>query len=172
VGFARWRRRDPADPLRWICLGSAIATLLWVSTFNGWHGGATIAARYLIVVLPLFVLALRELPGDRTGRRLLLMLGVPSVLIMLCIAAVSPLVSEFAMNPLFGEIWLPFQAGALHPHVLPIRLQRLDPDPAWRAVSAWNWGELAGLSGLTSLLPWIVLVGAGSALVWRSARRP
>jgi len=170
IGFARWRRRDRADPLLWVCLGSSVATLVWVSTFNGWHGGATVSARYLIVVLPLFALALRELPRDRRGRRLLLTLAVPSLLIMLAIAAVSPLVGEYAMNPLYSEIWLRFWAGALHPHVLAIRLQALDPNPAWRAITAWNWGDLLGLPGLTRLLPWIALVATGSTIACLSAR--
>jgi len=169
VGFRRWWRRAPNDPTLWICLGSAVATLLWVSTFNGWHGGASVSARYLIVILPLVALALREVPDAGRERRALIALAVPSVATMLAIAAVSPLVSEFALNPLFGDIWPRFLAGDLHPHTLAIRLQKLDANPGWRTVAVWNWGDLAGLSGLTRVLPWIGLVIAGSLIACRLA---
>jgi hypothetical protein len=171
LGFARWRRRDPTDPLLWLCAVSSVATLVWVASFNGWHGGATVSARYLIVVLPLAALALRELPMDRRGRRLLAVLAVPSVLAMLAIAAVSPLVGEWHLNPFIGDVIPDFLRGALHPHDLAIRLQRLSPIGDWRALSAWNWGDLAGLPGSWRLVPWILLVVAGSALALRSARQ-
>ena len=172
AGFVYWRRRAPSDPLYWVCLGSSVMTLLWVSTFNGWHGGASIAARYLIVVLPLVALALRELPAGRAGLAVLVVAAVPSVLHMLAIAAVSPLVREEALNPLFGELLPRFLDGQLHPHVLPIRLQGLDPNvEAWGRMAAWNWGDFLGLRGLARVLPWCGLVATGSALACLGARR-
>jgi hypothetical protein len=172
AGFLLWRRRTPSDPLLGVCLGSAIVTLLWVSTFNGWHGGATVAGRYLIVVLPLVALALRELPASRAGLAALVVLAVPSLLNMLAIAAVSPLVKEDSLNPLFGEVLPGFFEGRLHPHVLPLRLQGLDQDvAAWGRMAAWNWGDFLGLRGLTRVLPWCALVATGSALACLSGRR-
>jgi hypothetical protein len=171
VGFVRWRRRDPGDAMLWLCGGSFLATLVWVSTFNGWHGGATVSARYLIVVLPLAALALRELPGDRAGRRLLAVLAVPSLLMMLAIAAVSPLVTEWHLNPLFGEVLPRFLSATLHPHALPVRLQGVHPEfRAWQEWSGWNWGDLLGLTGSIRLVPWLVLVSVTSALSCISAR--
>ncbi len=169
IGFRRWWRRAPEDPTLWICLGSSVATLLWVSTFNGWHGGASVSPRYLIVVLPLVALALREVSDTARERWTLAALAVPSVATMLAIAAVSPLVGEFVLNPLFGEIWPQFLTGHLHPHVLPIRLQDLDADVGWRAAAAWNWGDLVGLSGLLRVTPWVALAGSGSFLACRLA---
>ncbi len=172
AGFVAWRRRAPSDPLFWLCLGSAFATLLWVSTFNGWHGGATIAARYLIVVVPLVALALRELPADRAGLAVLAVAAAPSLLNMLAIAAVSPLVREEALNPLFGEVLPGFLDGRLHPHVLPIRLQGLDPDvSAWGRMAAWNWGDFVGLRGVNRVLPWCVLVATGVVACVSGVRR-
>ena len=171
LGFVRWRRRDRSDALFWLATGCSLATLLWVSTFNGWHGGSTVSARYLIVVLPLMMLGIAEFAEDVRSRWLLALLALPSLVGMLAIAAVNPLVSEWHLNPFLGEIMRQFVDGTLHPRVIPIRLQGLGADQAWRAYSAWNWGDWLGLSGLVRLAPWVVLVGAGSTLALLSARR-
>ncbi len=171
AGFVYWRRRAPSDPLLVLCLWSSVVTLLWVATFNGWHGGATIVPRYLIVVLPLVTLALRDVPATRAGLTAIVALAVPSVLIMLAITAVSPLIGETFLNPL-GDVLPRFLKGAFHPRALPIRLQRLDPDvELWGTMAVWNWGDLLGLHGRARLLPWCVLVAAGSTIACLSARR-
>jgi hypothetical protein len=171
-GFARWHRRDRRDPLLWACVAGFAGNVLWVASFNGWHGGATACARYLLVALPLVVLAWRELPASRAAAILLTTSGAISMINMLAVAAVSPLVDERVLNPLYGETLRRFVEGDLHPLVLPIRLQHLLPDLVrWRLTTAWNWGDLMGLSGLSRIVPWIVLVGTFGTCAWLSVRR-
>ena len=171
LGGLRWWRKAPRDPSFWICALGFLATLLWVASFNGWHGGASVCARYLIVAIPLLIWALVELIDDREMRHLLGVLGLISAFNMLAVAAVSPLADARSYNPLFQESYRGLWSGALHPYPLPIRLQELDPEfPHHASGNAWSWGELLGLGGVARLIPWLALVALGITLSYRAAR--
>jgi hypothetical protein len=173
AGLCLWCRRDAANPLPWLCLGGLAGTVVWVATFNGWHGGGTVAARYLMVALPLLAIGLRELPAGRGATTALAAVGLFSVVNMLAIAAVTPLVDEQVSNPLYGETFARFSAGDLHPRAFPIRLLQLRPDfDQWTLATVWNWGDFLGLTGLWRVLPWALLVGTTSAAALRTASSP
>ncbi|NRA32738.1 MAG: hypothetical protein HRU17_05295 [Polyangiaceae bacterium] len=167
-GFFRWYGRNARDPLLWVCAGVASSYLLANSTFNGWHGGATVSARYLISSMPFWLLALKELPATRSARGLLVALGAWSAVNMLAIAAVNPLQPEKLPNPLYGTTYELFLAGHLTPFGRELRTIVYHADwPAYKIWTMFNWGQLMGLHGMTSLLPlFAMLATLGGAAVW------
>jgi hypothetical protein len=172
AGFAVWMRRERRDVALWGSLGAAVLTVLLVASFNGWHGGATVCARYLIVVLPLLGRGLVELPSGRVASAVLGVLGAGSVLNMLAVASVSPLAPDELESPLTAFTYRHFFAGELHPVPLPIRLQQLHPSfEKWQELTVWNFGDVLGLEGLARLVPLVLLVAAASAVAVRAARR-
>jgi hypothetical protein len=172
-GYVFWWRRSPRDPVLWLGLCVCVASLLWLSTFNGWHGGATVCARYLIVSLPLLLLGLSELPCNRLSRALVAVLGAASSLSMLAVATVSPLAPERLPNPLFNETFPRFFAGEHHPYVLPLRLTRLHPDfEQWSAVTVWNGGDIVGLGGAWRIAPLLVIALGLVGVLWCLVRKP
>lgn len=171
VGLGFWAVRTRRDPLLWLCASVPMAATLAVSSFNGWHGGATVCQRYLIAFLPFFVLPAKEIPWNRAWCVAGGVLGAVSVLNMLAVAAVSPIGISVDANPLYGVTYRLFLSGELGLHVGALHLHDLRPDwPELRALSSWNWGRLAGLEGLPSLAPLALAWGALGAVLWRSTR--
>jgi hypothetical protein len=172
LGLVLWGRRNRRDLLLWIIVLASVATLLEVASFNGWHGGATVCARYLIPTIPLLMLGLRELPKSRWATVTLFTCAVPSLFHMLALAAVSPIVPDKMRAPLYREIIPRLLLGDLHPYPFPIRLQLLHPEfVLWQRITVWNWGDVLGLSGASRLLPLVAIVGAGSAALWWATQR-
>ncbi|HEX7477112.1 MAG TPA: hypothetical protein VF331_04860 [Polyangiales bacterium] len=169
VGFVHWWRRSPRDPWLWSCLLTSLAASLTVAGFNGWHGGSTVCARYLLPFVPIAFFAAKELPSTRTGSALALLLGGLSVCNMLAVAAVSPLCPDKDRNPLYGYTYDLFFQGKLAPYDLSIRLLRYGPHwSAVRGFTTWNLGELLGLTGLWTLLPLLVLWLAAAVVLVRA----
>ncbi len=179
IGWVCWARRRPRDPMLWLTLGTATAYLLINASFNGWHGGWTVGARYQIAVLPLWVLAFKEMivpAWSRRWSRLALAAALlVSVFNMTAVAAVSPTspyqpgkAGDKALNPIYLGTYDAFFQGRLSPlkHSVtrkgPVRLR------------ACNAGELLGLKGLWSLLPLgVIMIGGGILLGrWASSASP
>lgn len=169
VGFAQWIRRSSHEPLPWLCLGASLAYLLANASFNGWHGGATVGARYLICALPFLVLGLCGLAWSRNMTWAFALLFAVSALNMLAIAAINPTAPDELTNPLYGYTYALFLDGKLSPYPFGIKLLMLHPDwKQWSEFAMWNVGELLGLPGLWSLLP--LGLGTGTiAFMVRSA---
>lgn len=175
LGFAFWIRRDRKDPLLWGSLAVVLATLWLAASFNGWHGGATVCARYLIPCLPLLALGLKELPAPIWSWPVAAAISSWSFVNMLAIAAVNPLVDQRASNPLYRNIYGMFAEGKLAGHRFPARLQAVSPEAGVSTTT--NLGALLGLEGRLQLLPLLVclavlLAVAGKVLAapahWRS----
>ena len=169
VGIGSWWRRTPRDPWLWTHLGAWLSALLAVACFNGWHGGASVCARYMLPFLPLLLVALRELDWTRRNALLALGLGGLSVFNMLAIAAVNPLCPDAHPNPLYDYTYGMLFAGHVAPYPFPIRLLQLDPH--WhelRQWAMWNWGEWLGLRGASSLLPLLAAWLLGAIALWSS----
>ena len=172
AGFGFWVRRERRDVGLWGSLGTVVLTLLLVASFNGWHGGATVCARYLIVVLPLLARGLAELPSGRITSAVLGVLAAGSVLNMLAVASVGPLAPDELDSPLTAFTYHHFLAGELHPFPLPIRLQQLHPSfQKWQELTVWNFGDVLGFDGLARVVPLVLLVAAASAVAIMAARR-
>jgi hypothetical protein len=90
IGLVSWLRRRPADRLAWLCLLTIGGLLALNASFNGWHGGTVVCARYQILALPFWVLCLKELPWRGMWRPAAAVLVGVSAFNMLAVAAVSP----------------------------------------------------------------------------------
>jgi hypothetical protein len=172
VGFFYWIKRAPREPLPYVCLVCSIAYLAANASFNGWHGGSSVGARYLICTLPFLGLALAALPRSAVVTWFALGLTSLSIFNMLAIAAVSPL-APTNPNPLYGLTYAFFFQGRLTPWAFSVRVLHLDP--AWQQLkefSMCNLGELMGLPGLSSLVPLLLGVGAVAAMSLRELEVP
>lgn len=172
IGFIRWIRRDSSDRVLWCSLLIVIVTLILNSCFNGWHGGSTIAARYQIIALPFWFLALKEYPVASVNSYLL---AAVSFVNMFVISSFGVLCPDQHSNPLYGAAY-PFLTrtifgsdlgfsipntplGNLTPMPLPIRLQAIDSEfKNYDHLTALNWGEVFGLSEAWSLFPALIVV--------------
>lgn len=111
-GFLCLQRRDRAAA--WCAAGAFLAGV-WINAgFNGWHGGLTTTARYLIPLVPCLVfLAAAWQPKSWISRLLLLSLTGLSLFNMLAIASATPMVAEEFRSPLYGTTWELFFQGAM-----------------------------------------------------------
>lgn len=152
VGMVYWLMRSRRDPLLWASAFCMVALLIVNSSFNGWHGGASVSARYQIVALPFWILCIRELPWKRVTRVLFIPVAVWSGINMLVLALVTPLIRPFAAhfdsNPLYGWAY-----GTITGDQMAIpRTFRFDI----YGIEVWstcNFGTLLGLRGSSTLLP-------------------
>lgn len=150
-------------------LASIILGLAVNMSFNGWHGGASICARYQIVFIPLWILLMTALPRRRWIYVSTLILGGISFLNMLTVAAVSPLCPPGISNPVYGWTWRQVLSGRFPVFFnLPLRWHGVYPGfAANRDWCAWNLGRIMGLEGLFSLLPLLVAVAFVLFSAWR-----
>lgn len=171
LGFVHWTRRSRRDPWLWACSASCGLGLLSVSSFNGWHGGATVCARYLLPFVPTALIALGEIRWSVWSRRGAWALGLLSAANMLAVAAVNPLCPDAHRNPLYGYTYQMLAAGKLAPYPFPVRLLQYDPE--WRELrtwAMWNWGQLLGAKGLWSLAPLALIWLLGALLLIAALR--
>jgi len=120
------RRQRPLLPGIWIasCVWSLAAACGINASFNGWHGGATACARYLIPTVPFWMLLLAAVPLRSAARRLFfgITLGI-SVVNMAAITMTMPLFFHFydpdylLQPPLMQKSWAyhPLRAAGLPP---------------------------------------------------------
>jgi len=121
VALAIWLRRRPADRLAWLCLVMMGGYLVLNASFNGWHGGTVVGARYQILALPFWVLCLVKLPWRVPWRPAFVALAAVSAFNMLAVAAVSPMSlpwspdwSDPATSPqYFNPFWTPGEPDEL-----------------------------------------------------------
>lgn len=172
-GVIRWTFRSWRDPWLLISLVSIIGMLLINSSFNGWHGGASIGARYQILALPFYFLILKEVDLSRVIKPVFYLLTLVSSINMLLISFVGIFCPDLDRNPLYGFAYNLFykavigsidgvQAnriwGYLTPFPVPVRLQSLDPEFSnFSKYTAMNFGELVGLPEGLSWIPLIVI---------------
>lgn len=154
-GFLQLLRRDRAAA--WCAAGAFLAGV-WINAgFNGWHGGSTTTARYLIPLVPcLIFLAATWRPQNRLFRLLLPALAALSCFNMLAIASATPMVAEQFRNPLYGMTWeLFFQGGMRLFPLNGIRTYFLNPE-VWKdlyPMASFSLGTLLlGLKQPGSLL--------------------
>jgi hypothetical protein len=170
--------------------GSCAAMLLLNACFNGWHGGYTIGPRYLVVIIPLLVVAAIE---TIDLRRVALILGALSIALNLAATAVDPQPPDSVRNPighyaipalLFGNAdvaeapWIgAFYTGHTSTNrvaadeLLPFQHHR--PGSRENEWASFNAGELLfGPGSAASLLPWLLVLGATAVSASLRDRRP
>jgi hypothetical protein len=167
AGIAYWLKRHRRDGLAWLSIGVLLALLAMNSSFNGWHGGASVCARYQIIALPFWVICMKEVPWRGIWRVAFPILAGISALNMLAVSAVSPLVPESHPEPLYS--WVYGQ------HLLQGNLSWYNSGFWADERSFWNCfnlGMIAGLRGIWSLLPLLAMSTAGALGIIAATCRP
>lgn len=166
IGLYYWLKRNPRDTLLWISVVNIIAYLMFISTFNGWHGGATTFPRYLIPCLIFWLIPLKECLVQFKWP--VFLLATFSAFNSLVLSAISPISPDLHPNPLYDFSYKLFFSGKLAPIKYPIRLQGLDPNFAnYQNLSSGNIGQLLGLSGITSLIPLLLIIGLIAFILYK-----
>lgn len=159
----RSARDRSAQPIHaWARIGIPGVYLLFNLSFNGWIGGWGVGPRYLIPALP-FAFSF-ALAGYRGFRKLSILLAAVSTMIMLSVSLVQLQIpspsggrppDDDPVRMTFAHLWRG-EVSISRQHVL-----EYAPSPAQGSPSdrwdAWNWGERAGLSGVASAIPVVVL---------------
>ena len=152
-----------------VCLASLTATLLFVSSFNGWHGGSATGPRYLISSLPFYFILLSGMAhASRRWKTGFFVVGALSGFQMFAIAAISSSISVFTRDPLvlvYGRLF----SGRLEMRDLPVRSFTDLSSEQW-SMTTFNLGYLLDPGGISSLAP-LVLVALLFALWLRSLVR-
>ncbi|MEK7746631.1 MAG: phospholipase D family protein, partial [Elusimicrobiota bacterium] len=166
IGLWRWFKRKPSDPLAWLCLAGMALFLAANASFNGWHGGAVVCARYQIPVLGFWALAWKELPWTGLGKKLFLGAAAFSAFNMLSVTAVSPMMPDGREHGgLYGWTTPRFLSGKLAGEgTRGFFVLRINGRRHWEPT---NGGLLLGLGGLWSLLRLAGGLGAGFFLLRR-----
>ncbi|HYK01384.1 MAG TPA: hypothetical protein VE974_06485 [Thermoanaerobaculia bacterium] len=153
--------------------------LLVNASFNGWFGGYSFSARYLLPIVPFLGVAM--LYASSVPRTLFVLLALVSVTVQTVVAAVDvhapteirrPLVVYVLPQLLHGEL----QVSGTHDYgrtrvghvaVNPLSATTCNCPSAW---SSFNLGEpLFGQGSVLSLLPLLLWMAGGSAVVFRLA---
>ncbi len=181
--YGLWRMRSAARREALLCAAVVAAFLLMNASFNGWHGGYSFGPRYLIPAVPFLALPLAPV-FERLPRSATILALVSGAMILLA-TAVDPQVPFDQPRPWSGYL-LPLVSGgavARPPHRIegPVSANPQgvaekfahDLFPERSAESDWssfNLGELLWPGSLMSLLPLLVVLGAGGRLVLLRAR--
>ena len=155
--------KQKLSSITWICLANIFFFFLMNLSFNGWHGGACVGPRYLIPSLPFYVLLFLRLPDATWVKLSYIMLFIPTFVNMFLSTAITPLIPQNVMAPLLGYyrsflVLIVNGENLLQPYTLPIRFQSSN-SPVVQKYSAFNLGNLVGLSDCWSLLPWFLVFG-------------
>jgi len=173
--------------IAWTIVAAITVTFLFNAAFNGWFGGYTIGPRYVLHVVPLFVLGLIELWGR--ARLFVVVTAAVSLLFNFAVTAVDPQPPQTLRDPI-GRYALPalFTGRALDDPAAPwladlytghtstnrvaadelMPFQRHRPGSKENEWASFNAGELAfGPGSAASVLPWLVAIGAVSLAWWR-----
>lgn len=168
---------------KWTIAAIAATLFLLNASFNGWHGGYTIAPRYVLPAVPLLVLTTMMRP-----RALFIAAAAISLLFNFAAAAVDPQPPDTLRDPL-GKYAIPalLVGGASDDPSVPPWIPALytghtstnrvaideltpftrhapgSPENEW---ASFNLGELLfGPGSLASILPWLAVVL--TTLAWR-----
>jgi hypothetical protein len=158
---------------------AAFLLILWLNaSLVDWSGGWAMGPRYLIPALPFLAIGAAgvAMPGCRPWRiagAVGLGLAALSFVLMLAGTAVKPEVQDQRsvrghaperIHP-FGDFIFPRIADG----ELAVNTQRIDQGGPGKQRAAWNLGQLAGLPGLWSLLPLVLLLGGGGYWLVRTS---
>ena len=163
--LGRNERRGPAL----VAGGVGVYYLLLNASYFYWEGGWAFGPRQMTAALPFIALGLAPLwdAGRLAGRGLLLAGWIWGTAMTLIAVSTTPQPPASIKAPMRELLWPAFRDGdlSLNPQTfvhnsVDVAHLRGGGDPH----AAWNLGELAGLHGLPSLLP-LVVVWAAAALL-------
>ncbi len=87
-GLSKWFKAGKLRAEAWLIVSILAFFLLFISTFNGWHGGWAVGPRYLVPALPF--LSLTVIEGFRYFFRTACVIAVLSIAVNLLVTAVDP----------------------------------------------------------------------------------
>jgi hypothetical protein len=176
VGLALAARHPRRRAAALVALGTVVYYLLLNASYHYWEGGWAYGPRQMMSAMPFVALGLGPLwDAGRTRLRLLLSAAVVfGVALTLVVESTNPQPQATYQQPVRELLWPAFRAGNLSlntqtfVHIVP----EAGPLPDIGVPrAAWNAGEIAGLRGLSSLLPLGALWLAGGWLLWTASRR-
>lgn len=158
VGLVLLLRERPNWPAVAAAAGVAVYYLLFNAAFYYWDGGATYGPRYIGASIPFLFLGLAQVwtAGARPVRWLIGILVAAGALLTTMAVSTTIMVPEDVESPITDVIVPSFFRAALAQNRQSF-LQYGDAHPAEGLLGAWNIGQLAGLPGLWSLLPLLVV---------------
>jgi hypothetical protein len=161
VGARGWPRKSYV-----ILWAAAIASVLVIASFRDWHGGNATGPRYLIFSLPFWCLLMPRISRlSYRMRRIALALMLVSGIEVLLVAAITPM-----MPPTVRDPWPMLVADLVHgdfpKHTWLTHMTR-NPTGGELAISTFNAGNALGLRAKSSLVPYLLLLLAGFAVIWR-----
>jgi hypothetical protein len=150
----------------------AWGVLLMIACLSYWHSGWGLASRYamLFVVFSAIPVAL-ELPRHRAWMSLGLGLGFVFMLTAAAVAAAPPPAARSGQTAtvigwLWDQLWLGHLPFRKDPILVEVGVGT--GNPTWP--SAFNAGQVLGLSGWPSLLPLLLFLSLMFALLWVATR--
>lgn len=137
-----WRRLDLRREW-WLCVGVVVLYFLIDAArgpdVNGWAGGTSVASRHLTPIVPFMMVPLVFALRSSWSRLVFAVLAALSITVMFMTVSATYLYQYPDKNPIFNEALHNFLRG----HIL----------PNWVS----TWGSGIGLTGLTTLLPLVLI---------------
>jgi len=140
---------------------SVFILFLFITSFNGWHGGLSFGPRYMTLLIPIFVIW--SIPVFKLYRKTYIVSLLISCFLMLAITSIDMFwcFSEAYRFPVFQCILPNFIKGRF----------ALNPDPSFLSLKAtafsYNLGHIFRLTGLWSLFPLILFLSIATYLLHR-----
>jgi hypothetical protein len=168
-----------------------LSFLIVSASFNGWHGGSAIGPRYLLPAVPFLAVPMMAVV-DRM-RALWIILGAISIAFNFAVVAVNPLPSRTIADPIFRYTFplliegkLPSDTPPFPPYAWKLSLGHVsvnrqtddelaafEKHPAGSPEAEWasfNLGEFIAPGSPWSLLPIVIWIAGGSALLMSRVR--
>lgn len=146
-----------------LCGASALLLLLLNASFNGWHGGATTIARYMIPAFPAWAILAFHAPLRTSKTRVLFLLALLlSAFNMFAIAMYTPMTTEPDTSPLYRTTYSHL-FDTVPPAILrtpPGNLVFRDDFQKWQAAGNFTLGSILGMDYAVSRILLLVLFGA------------
>ena len=176
------RGTRPLLPAKWIaaalwCIGAALCVN---ASFNGWHGGATACARYLIPSVPFWMLLAAAVPYRSAGSRGFLAAALAvSAVNMAAITMTMPLFFHFydwrylVQPPLLKKSWTyhPLRCFDLPPLASGLLLLAVLAPLLWRMARQLRLASLLRRAFHWSLPIAPAVLAAGALIAWGLAAR-
>ncbi len=153
--------------------GVGVGVLLLFSSYVYWHAGSSLGSRYVqLFVVFAAVPTAAVFPGNRRWIIPLMLLGLAFMTMGTAVCAIPPAPGPRPYEPVLVWLWRFFSEGRLAHWQQAVLLEKHIGDGSPDLPFAFNLGQLAGLEGVFSLIPF--LLGLSVLLFWlrRETTRP